>query len=55
MFVEKMGEINEWPQGKVEIQPILRWKNKAFHLPCEIEKMARKKLQPPPPYLMVAP
>ena len=24
MFVGKMGKINKWPQGMVEIQPILR-------------------------------
>ena len=24
IFVGKMGEINKWPQGMVEIQPILR-------------------------------
>ena len=24
IFVGKMGEINKWPQGIVEIQPILR-------------------------------
>ena len=33
-------------------------KNKAFHLPCEIKKMARQKLQfppPPPDIIMAAP
>ena len=39
----KMGEINKWPQCMVDIQPILRWKNKAFQLPCEINKNCQAK------------
>ena len=26
IFAGKIGEINKWPQGMVEIQPSLRWK-----------------------------
>ena len=40
----------------VEIHYSLSWgeKNKAFHLPCEIDKNVQAKTSaPPPPYLMV--
>ena len=33
IFVGKLGEINEWPQGMVEIQPKLRWKKSSFPSP----------------------
>ena len=57
IFMGKMGEINKWPQVMVEIQPILRGKNKAFYPPCEINKNCQAKTPAPPPprYLMVAP
>ena len=38
IFVGKMGEINKWPQAMA--YPEVK---KAFHLPCEILKMARQK------------
>ena len=41
-----MGEINKWPH------PILRWNNKAFRFPYEINKSGQAKT-PPPRYLMV--
>ena len=46
IFVGKMGETNKWPQGLLEIQHILRWENKAFHLPCEINKNGHSKTCP---------
>ena len=53
--MRKMGEINKWPQGMVEHTVYPEVKNKAFHLPCEIKKMARQKLPLPPRYIMVVP
>ena len=50
-----MGEIHKWPQGKVEMQPILRWKNKVFRLSCEVNKKGQAKTSAPPRYLVVAP
>ena len=50
-YLGKIGEINKWPQGKVEIQPILRGEN----VTCEINRNAQEKLQPPPRYLIWCP
>ena len=50
IVVGTMGEINQWPYGLVEIQPrSAEVTNKAFNLPCEINKNGQAKTPAPPP------